>query len=190
MPCSVCGAPVKARGLCMNHYAKFRRGTLKVEAETVRTFTDEDRERKYVERHPNGCWYWTGGLDGKGYGRTGKVSAHRWLYERHLGPVPAGMDLDHVCHNQDATCRGGTDCPHRRCVNPTHLRPVTRRANLAAGNGNGGVKWSPKTRCKHGHDITSSDAVYTSRNASGGVSRRCKVCAKEASHRSYRRSKV
>jgi hypothetical protein len=66
------------------------------------------------------CWNWTGHLIKNGYGRIvreGKQTvAHRASYEHFVSPIPAGMDIDHICHN-------------RACVNPEHLRPVTRKQN-------------------------------------------------------------
>lgn len=85
---------------------------------------------------PNGCWHWTGGLVLEGYGQCripgarNTQRAHRVVYQLVVGPIPAGLDLDHVCHNVDLACSGGYTCKHRRCVNPSHLEPVTRAVNL------------------------------------------------------------
>jgi hypothetical protein len=73
----------------------------------------------------DGCWNWTGALSRNGYGRFGPqagltVGAHRFAYELLVGPIPEGLDLDHLCRN-------------RRCVNPAHLEPVGRSENLARG---------------------------------------------------------
>lgn len=46
--------------------------------------------------------------------------AHIVFYERAHGPVPAGLQLDHICRN-------------RRCVNPDHLEPVTQAINVQRG---------------------------------------------------------
>lgn len=48
--------------------------------------------------------------------------AHRAMYEQVIGPIPEGMDLDHLCRQP-------------RCINPDHLEPVTRAKNLQRGNG-------------------------------------------------------
>ena len=64
-----------------------------------------------------GCWEWRGAGSANGYGsfRVGSrnLCAHRVSYELLVGPIPAGLQIDHVC-------------PNRRCVNPDHLEPVSR----------------------------------------------------------------
>lgn len=52
----------------------------------------------------------------KVFGKT--VSAHRFSYELHKGPIPDGMEILH-------------SCDVRRCVNPDHLRVGTHAANMA-----------------------------------------------------------
>mgnify|MGYP007071623989 FL=1 len=59
-----------------------------------------------------------------------RMYAHRAAWEVVNGPVPAGLVVDHRCHNADTACPGGPSCPHRRCCNPAHLEPVTHRTNL------------------------------------------------------------
>lgn len=66
------------------------------------------------------CWVWQGAKGGTAklrYGVYLGTSAHRVAYEHFVGPIPAGMDLDHGCRLTV-------------CVNPEHLEPVTRSVNL------------------------------------------------------------
>lgn len=78
-----------------------------------------------VAIQPDGCWLWSGSTNGHGYGRlarSGKLhGAHRFAYEHFIGPIPNGLDLDHLCRV-------------RLCVNPSHLEPVTRGENLLRGD--------------------------------------------------------
>lgn len=48
-------------------------------------------------------------------------------------PIPDDLQIDHLCHTDDPGCLGGNDCPHRRCVNPAHLEPVTPQGNSLRG---------------------------------------------------------
>lgn len=70
------------------------------------------------------CWIWKGPLNKWGYGRvrSGKyqVSVHRFEYEKARGPIPEGLDLDHLCRV-------------RRCGNPGHMEPVTEAVNTRRG---------------------------------------------------------
>lgn len=96
----------------------------------------------------SGCWQWQGALQPNGYGRiytAGKdLIAHRVVYVALVGPIPAGHDLDHICHTRE-NCTGGP-CLHRSCVNPEHLVPVTHRENIRRGfTGRAG-----KGPCPHG----------------------------------------
>jgi HNH endonuclease len=118
---------------------------------------------KHVKRTPD-CWLWTGRLSGNGYGNFSinwkSVSAHKFAYEQVIGKVPSGMTLDHICRV-------------RHCVNPLHLRVLTRKANVLCGIGPTACN-ARKTLCKNGHPL---DAV----RKNGG--RRCKTCARLAWHR-------
>jgi hypothetical protein len=78
----------------------------------------------YIVDSETGCHLWQRGLTSAGYGWMtvdGKnVLAHRYYYELQKGPIPDGLELDHV---RD---RG---CLHRRCINVDHLEPVTHAEN-------------------------------------------------------------
>lgn len=94
----------------------------------------EERFWSKVLMGPGGCWIWSSSTNNDGYATfwaQGAVRAHMWAYERFVGAVPPGMELDHVCHSRDGGCPGGKDCLHRRCVRPDHLEPVTHGENIA-----------------------------------------------------------
>lgn len=104
----------------------------------------------------DGCWEWTASLNEHGYGRIGVGSdrwevAHRVLYEEMVGPIPEGLRLDHLCHNEAfdrGACAGGITCLHRRCVRPDHLQPTTQTLNCSRGGT--GAHWAEKRRRKGG----------------------------------------
>jgi len=111
----------------------------------------------------DGCWLWMGYINpkpGKGYGTfyDGKkaVRAHRWAYENFVGPIPEGLQLDHLCRV-------------RHCVNPSHLEPVTARENIRRGE-NHVAKNARKTHCLHGHEFTEENTYRSSRG------RDCREC--------------
>lgn len=115
------------------------------------------------------CWTYTGHIDRNGYGlfRFGgsHVGAHRFSYEVVIGPIPAGLELDHLCNN-------------RSCVNPSHLEPVTRGENVQRAV-------SRRTHCKHGHEFTEDNTRW---NRSGG--RVCVTCNKIRSSAFYYSKKI
>lgn len=108
--CSIelCGRDVFCRGMCRRHY----------EGDAVRRLYER------VDRRPAGCWLWTGTIAPNGYGyfaiKGRSQQAHRVAYELLVGPIPDGLDLDHLCRV-------------RACVNPDHLEPVTRSENNRRG---------------------------------------------------------
>lgn len=92
----------------------------------------------YIVDPETDCWIWQLSVDKTGYGRIhfrgeGTTAAHRWFYEQTHGLIPNGLDLDHLCHNDDENCLGNAACVHRRCVNPEHLEPVARAENIQRG---------------------------------------------------------
>jgi hypothetical protein len=69
------------------------------------------------------CWIWQLTLNQDGYARTyrrGTTLAYKAYYERVHGPVPDGLQLDHLCCQRD-------------CVNPYHLEAVTNIENTRRG---------------------------------------------------------
>jgi hypothetical protein len=84
-------------------------------------------ERMYIPEPNSGCWLWTGGTTGAGYGiftmsnrakRSARSArAHRVSHELFNGPVPPGLVVRHKC-----------DTP--LCVNPNHLQVGTQQDNM------------------------------------------------------------
>jgi hypothetical protein len=108
------------------------------------------------------CWLWHGGLI-KGYGAfhvNGKLSrAHIFAYTTFIGPVPEGKQLDHICRV-------------RRCCNPEHVEPVTRRVNILRGESFAAHN-ATVTHCPKGHPY---DEANTVRHKLG---RNCRECRRQ-----------
>ena len=132
------------------------------------TFTHSGREIRNGSQRTvgyviteSGCWDWVGCVARSGYGRLrdgrgNTRNAHRVMYERLRGPIPTGLQIDHLCRN-------------RRCVNPDHLEPVTQRVNLLRGK-TLVARQAAQTHCKRGHPLT-EDNIYRLNG-----SRRCRSC--------------
>lgn len=190
-----CTEPPRSKGLCELHYDRFRAtGDPDVVLRDVRPAAE--RWKDYYTATDLGyktpCWPWTGRISVYGYGRIknrrnhGGVQdpmAHRFVYEQVVGPIPEGMTLDHLCHNADQSCNDGTGCIHRRCVNPDHLEPATRRANTFSGRTPAAAN-AAKTHCKWGHEFTPEN---TGVEKSG--KRYCRACGarRQAEYRAKQR---
>mgnify|MGYP001009386135 CR=1 FL=1 len=111
----------------------------------------------------NGCLEFTGSR-GFGYGRIkidGVVhGAHRVMYTAFVGPIPGGLQIDHLCRN-------------RACVNPAHLEAVTSSENKRRGSSPAAIN-ARKTRCNHGHLYTPENTYVTKLG-----SRACRTCIRE-----------
>lgn len=152
----------RARGFCMNHYEQARRRNFPI-AWKINPPAEERFLAKVNKGVGDACWLWTGGVSDTGYGSFGDngrtQSAHRWSYEHFVGPVPEGLDLDHLCRI-------------RRCVNPTHLEAVTHRVNALRGDAPGIVAWRTNV-CHRGHSL---EDAYLAHRSDGRITRRCRTC--------------
>jgi hypothetical protein len=121
-----------------------------------------------VEKDPQpGCWWWTGTLNRR-YGvfsvRGKNIGAHRFAYEKLVGPIPEGLFLDHLCMNPT-------------CVNPSHLEPVAPGENT--------LRWlrylraNPRTHCYKGHVRNEKNTRWREDHQCY----ECRVCANAAKRR-------
>ena len=119
------------------------------------------------------CWLWAGATDRCGYGKFSPArghcwKAHRWAYVHLVGPIPWGLELDHLCRV-------------RRCVNPAHLEPVTGRENRLRGTSPVAV-FAAATHCIHGHPFDAENTIW---RRTGG--RDCRECHRLKVERRRRR---
>ena len=105
-----------------------------------------------------GCWIWMGEDNNFGYGRLKvgyangsirAIQAHRIAYEVFKGPIPEGLEIDHLC------------CV-KFCCNPDHLEAVTPAINTQRyyektyKDNLIGSKWK-NGFCKNGHKMISKN---------------------------------
>jgi hypothetical protein len=113
---------------------------------------------------PDGCWIWTHYRNHLGYGyfnttNSGCTQAYRFSYEYHVGPIPKGLVLDHLCKQPS-------------CVNWRHLEAVTQGENARRGWAD---YWNNKrtaTHCKNRHEFTPENTYIIPRHGF----RACRAC--------------
>jgi hypothetical protein len=157
-----CERPHQARGWCELHYRRWRKRGDPLATSTPTRATGTTEERFWAKVDATGdCWEWNTEHLLAGYGRfwDGKrdVYSHRFAWETLVGPVPAGLQLDHLCRN-------------RACCNPDHLEVVTPKINALRGEGPSAAN-ARKTHCLNNHEFTDEN---TANRSDGG--RRCRKC--------------
>lgn len=112
-----------------------------------------------------GCWHFLGSIAKSGYGvvsiangkRSKVMLAHRVSYLIFNGKLEEGLVIDHICRN-------------RKCVNPDHLRQVTRNENVLENSESLQAKNAKKTHCPSGHEYNEKNTrIYNGW-------RYCKAC--------------
>jgi hypothetical protein len=116
------------------------------------------------------CWLWTAHIGKDGYG-TFSIDghhhrAHRVAWVLLHGPIPDGLQIDHLCRV-------------RHCVNPDHLEPVTQRENILRGEGLS-AQAIRRTHCRQGHEYAGANLI----NRRGG-GRDCRACDNARCRRAY-----
>lgn len=178
---SSCDRSAKSRGWCQTHYMRWYT-TGDVEADRAighRIKGERARILGNMTVAENGCWLPNMKAQRGGYtyfvrdGGRGQL-AHRAAYEILVGPIPAGMHLDHLCHTRDETCRAGVRCPHRKCINPEHLEIVPPAENTRRGRCGEvlAAKERAKTHCPSGHPYDAEN-TYISVTTGGRCCREC-----------------
>jgi hypothetical protein len=121
---------------------------------------------KVIRGKDDECWEWRGAHDTAGYARfhvdmrRRREGAHRFAYELLIGPIPEGLELDHLCRNKG-------------CINPYHLEPVTRSVNVRRA-----LAFNPrkhKTHCPQGHALAGENLyVYIGRRKTAYLCKECR----------------
>ena len=128
----------------------------------------EERLWHDIEPEPNsGCWLWIGAQRNNGYGylrlENGRtMAAHRISYMHWRESIPFGLVLDHKCRV-------------RSCVNPQHLRVVTRRQNVLENSRGITATLASEIACKRGH-LFDARNTYRWIRANGWEGRGCRAC--------------
>ncbi len=125
------------------------------------------------------CWLWMAATNEQGYGifrlsrSRRNIRAHRWAFEQENGPIPDGLEPDHLCRVH-------------ACIRPSHQEAVSHQENNRRGLP-GRRSWRrERTHCRNGHRFTKATTRWAAKRG-GGLERRCRVCDREACAR-YRES--
>jgi len=121
------------------------------------------------------CWLWTAWVERNGYGRfwlDGRQhGAHRVSYELYVGPIPDGLEIDHLCRV-------------RHCVNPAHLEVVTAAENVRRMAATRTPYQALRESCPNGHPYDAENTIATA------TGRSCLTCKRVANRAHYERNRA
>jgi hypothetical protein len=172
------GVKGTGRGLCKACYLRWYRTVGKAPRTPPedRFWAKVNKDGPIPEHRPDlgPCWIWTGAKIKHGYGHfrlnRKSILAHRVAYEWLVGPIPEGLEPDHLCRVPS-------------CVNPGHIEPVTQRENVLRGTSFAALN-ARKTHCPHGHEYTPENTrVQVKPNGARG--RFCRACSNAKNRRRY-----
>ena len=127
--------------------------------------TPSERFHDKIFYEPNtGCWLWSAALSKDGYAcfdRKLAHHAHRYAYALYKGPIPHGLEIDHLCRV-------------RSCVNPDHLEAVAHNENVRRGDFKTNHRNRVKTHCIRGHELAGHNIIVKLYN--GKKRRNCRAC--------------
>ena len=174
-----CEKPVNSRGWCKMHWTRwdrhgdplivypFKRSARPL-ADRFWPKVNKDGPLSDFAPHLGPCWLWTSTKDKRGYGYIGEGgrrgrsrSAHQIAYELVVGPIPEGLELDHLCMVPS-------------CVRPDHLEPVTHEENIRRATEAGRNHNTQKTVCPQGHAYEGDNLVINSMGR-----RECRICKRQ-----------
>lgn len=131
---------------------------------------------EFTRRTNDGCLLWLGRIDRAGYatykGNNEVHYVHRWSYETFVAPIPAGLTIEHLCHDPEV-CTLAVDCLHRCCVEPSHLVPMSNAENSMRG-GSPLANKARQTNCIRGHELEGENLYVTPDGR-----RQCKTCRRD-----------
>ena len=138
--------------------------------------------QKCPDKNLKPCWLFTGATNKKGYGCIGftrnsvaySMLTHRLSYILNKGPIPEGLELDHLC-----------TVP--LCFNPDHLEPTTHQINVSRGKS--GVYQVLKTHCKNGHEFSDENTIWVFAK-SKLRQRECRTCGRKSDAAYYKRKRA
>lgn len=122
-PCTIdgCDNPQRARGWCNLHWSRWSRTGDPEKTEHPTHDLDAESRLLYYTRKTDDCWLWEGSQIYSGYGNVcwsefDTPFVHRIAYMLWVGPIPDGLEIDHLCSV-------------RNCIRPDHLEAVSRAEN-------------------------------------------------------------